>query len=56
MKHLHSLLVSALVLAASAAFADGSDIVFDRDYHGAHRGVNTLPGPFAEGGAEIRVG
>ena len=28
MKHLHSLLVSALVLAASAAFADGSDIVF----------------------------
>ena len=35
---------------------DGSDIVFDRDYHGAHRGVNTLPGPFAEGGAEIRVG
>ena len=28
MKHLHSLLVSVLVLAASAAFADGSDIVF----------------------------
>ena len=28
---------------------DGTDILFDRDYFGAHRGLNTLPGPFAEG-------
>ena len=28
---------------------DGSDIHFDRDYFGAHRGLNALPGPFAEG-------
>ena len=27
---------------------DGSAIVFDRDYFGAHRGVAALPGPFAE--------
>jgi len=26
---------------------DGSDIVFDRDYFGDHRGLRTLPGPFA---------
>ena len=26
---------------------DGTDIVFDRDYFGSHRGVNILPGPFA---------
>ena len=32
---------------------DGSDIVFDRDYHGRHRSLSTLPGPFAEGKSEI---
>ncbi|MBQ6360054.1 MAG: right-handed parallel beta-helix repeat-containing protein [Lachnospiraceae bacterium] len=34
---------------------DGSAIVFDRDYHGSHRGLSTLPGPFAEGNSEIDV-
>ena len=29
---------------------DGTDIVFDRDYFGNHRGIKTIPGPFA--GAE----
>lgn len=27
---------------------DGSDIVFDSDYFGDHRGVFTSPGPFAK--------
>ena len=27
---------------------DGSDLLLDRDFFGAHRGVSTLPGPFAE--------
>ena len=31
---------------------DGSDIVFDKDFLGVHRGVETIPGPFAEA-AEI---
>ena len=26
---------------------DGSDIVFDKDYFGNHRGTKTIPGPFA---------
>ena len=26
---------------------DGSDILFDRDYFGSHRGLSALPGPFA---------
>ena len=26
---------------------DGTDIIFDRDYFGSHRGLDTLPGPFA---------
>ena len=26
---------------------DGTDIVFDRDYFGGHRGLRVLPGPFA---------
>ena len=26
---------------------DGTPITFDRDYFGAHRGLDTLPGPFA---------
>ena len=26
---------------------DGTDIVFDRDYFGGHRGLQVLPGPFA---------
>ena len=34
---------------------DGTPIVFDRDYHGAHRGTETLPGPFAEGKDETVV-
>ncbi|MCR5135571.1 MAG: right-handed parallel beta-helix repeat-containing protein, partial [Oscillospiraceae bacterium] len=32
---------------------DESDIVFDRDYHGDHRSLSTLPGPFAEGKSDI---
>ena len=27
---------------------DGTPIVFDRDYSGAHRGVLTVPGPFEQ--------
>ena len=27
---------------------DGSDIIFDRDYFGDHRGTDALPGPFAD--------
>ena len=34
---------------------DGSAIIFDRDYLGTHRGLDTLPGPFAEGKGEIEV-
>ena len=26
---------------------DGTDIIFDEDYFGDHRGVSTIPGPFA---------
>ena len=26
---------------------DGTDILFDRDYFGNHRGLDALPGPFA---------
>ena len=29
---------------------DGSDIVFQNDYLGNHRGVSTIPGPFANAG------
>lgn len=35
---------------------DGTAITFDRDFFGAHRGLDALPGPFAEGAAEIVVG
>ncbi len=31
---------------------DGTPITFDRDYCGGHRGLDTLPGPFAEGEGE----
>ena len=34
---------------------DGSELVLDRDYHGTHRGIAPLPGPFADGTSEIRV-
>ena len=34
---------------------DGTAITFDRDYLGAHRGLDTLPGPFVEGRGEIEV-
>ncbi len=27
---------------------DGTEIIFDKDYFGAHRGLDTIPGPFAE--------
>jgi hypothetical protein len=27
---------------------DGTQITFDTDYFGAHRGINVLPGPFTE--------
>ena len=27
---------------------DGTEIIFDRDYFGSHRGLDTLPGPFAD--------
>ncbi|MBQ7488060.1 MAG: right-handed parallel beta-helix repeat-containing protein [Clostridia bacterium] len=30
---------------------DGSDIIFNRDYFGNHRGVSTIPGPFANAAA-----
>lgn len=35
---------------------DGTEIIFDRDFLGAHRGLDTIPGPFAEGKGEIAVG
>ena len=35
---------------------DGTDIVFDTDFAGNHKGIEILPGPFAEGGEEIVVG
>ncbi len=28
---------------------DGTDITFDSDFLGNHRGLNVIPGPFAEG-------
>ena len=34
---------------------DGTDILFDRDYSGTHRGVAPLPGPFAGAAAETVV-
>ena len=34
---------------------DGSDIIFNQDYHGRHRGIDTLPGPFSSGQAETVV-
>ena len=32
---------------------DGSAILFDRDYYGAHRGARILPGPFAQAAEEM---
>ena len=34
---------------------DGTEIIFNRDYLGEHRGASTIPGPFAEGKDEIVV-
>jgi len=34
---------------------DGTAITFDRDYFGNHRGLDTLPGPFADIGPAERV-
>ena len=34
---------------------DGTPITFDRDYYGAHRGTEVLPGPFAGSGTEFAL-
>ena len=34
---------------------DGTPITFDRDYYGAHRGAEVLPGPFAGSGTEFAL-
>ena len=34
---------------------DGTDITFDRDYFGAHRGLTALPGPFAEAAKKYQL-
>lgn len=34
---------------------DGTQIVFDRDYLGNHRGAAPMPGPFADGGAAGQI-
>ncbi len=34
---------------------DGTEIIFDSDYNGEHRGLSAIPGPFATGKAEITV-
>ena len=34
---------------------DGTDIVFDRDYFGNHRGTETIPGPFACAGDAEKI-
>ena len=34
---------------------DGTPIIFNSDYFGAHRGAEAIPGPFAEGAKEITV-
>ncbi len=34
---------------------DGTDIIFNEDYFGGHRGTDILPGPFAEGKGEYEV-
>ena len=34
---------------------DGTEIIFDRDYFGEHRGLSAIPGPFAEAKDEYIV-
>jgi hypothetical protein len=34
---------------------DGTDIIFNQDYLGNHRGVHTIPGPFAQAGTSFEV-
>ena len=34
---------------------DGTDIIFDEDYFGGHRGLRTIPGPFAAAGDAQKV-
>ena len=34
---------------------DGTEIIFDLDYFGAHRGLSTIPGPFAEAAEKFTV-
>ena len=34
---------------------DGTDIIFNEDFFGNHRGTHVIPGPFAELAEEIKV-
>ena len=34
---------------------DGSDIIFNEDYFGNHRGTHAIPGPFAELEEDIKL-
>ena len=34
---------------------DGTEIVFDRDYFGGHRGLSPIPGPFAQAQSEYTI-
>jgi hypothetical protein len=34
---------------------DGTDIIFDRDYLGEHRGLSAVPGPFASKEAAKKI-
>ena len=34
---------------------DGTEITLDTDYAGDHRGLKTIPGPFASGAASLQV-
>ncbi|MBQ3801433.1 MAG: hypothetical protein II837_14195, partial [Treponema sp.] len=34
---------------------DGSDIVFNEDFFGNHRGTSVIPGPFASLSDEVRL-
>lgn len=40
-------MVHNLIRGALTCVGDGTDIVFDRDYFGDHRGLDVMPGPFA---------
>lgn len=34
---------------------EGDDIIFNEDYFGNHRGVSTIPGPFASGKTASKI-